>query len=140
MQIEIHQRDKTHLTRDLVTRWLVNALGLVLVSRLVEGVSIEGGVGHQALTVLFASAILGLVHAAVRPVLLLLTLPINVLTLGLFTLVSNGAMFWLVAGVVPGFMVKGFGAAVLGAFLLSVFGIVLVTAFKAGGLSIKIRR
>lgn len=140
MQIEIKPRDKKHLTSDLVTRWLINALGLVVISRLVGGISIQGDIREQVLTVLVASALLGLVNSALRPFLLILTLPINILTLGLFTLIINGGMLWLVSRAVRGLVVEDFRAAVLGSLLLSIFGMLLTTLFRAGGMSVKVRK
>ena len=140
MQIEIHPLQRKTVARDLVTRWLINALGLVVVSRLVDGITVEGDLAVQAVTVLAASAILGLVNAAIRPVLLILTLPINILTLGLFTLVINGGMLWLVSQAVRGFEVQGFWPAVVGSLILSIFSMLLTTLFRAGGISVKISK
>jgi putative membrane protein len=70
-------------------------------------------------TALTAALVLGLVNTLIRPVLILLTLPVTFLTLGLFVFVINGLMFWAVADLVTGFQVAGFGAAVLGAFVYS---------------------
>ena len=72
----------------------------------------------------FAALVLGLVNAIVRPVLLLLTLPITVITLGLFLLVLNGAMLGLAALLVPGFVIEGFWTALFGAILISLTGMV----------------
>jgi putative membrane protein len=141
MQIEIKNRERRMGISELITRWLINALGLVLVSRILPGVSFEGQGGWQVLvTVLAAAALLGLVNAAIRPVLLVLTLPINLLSLGLFTLFINGAMLWLVSKIVPGFIVQGYGAAVLGALLLSVISMLISMLFRASGFSVKIRK
>jgi putative membrane protein len=140
MQIEIQSRGRRVLFQDLITRWLINALGLVLVSRWVKGINVTGTLGEQALTVLAASAILGLVNAALRPALLILTLPITLLTLGLFTLVINGALLWMVSLLVRGFSIEGLWPAVLGSLLLSLISMVLTTVLKAGGMSVRIHR
>lgn len=98
-------------------RLLVVALGLWLASSLVPGVEVRG-----AWTLLGAALLLGLVNAVVRPLLVLLTLPITVLTLGLFLIVINAAMLALVAWVFDGFTLAGFWPALLGAILISLTG------------------
>ena len=95
-------------------RWLINAVALLVVGGLVGGIHLGG-----IFAALLAAAIFGLVNAFVRPIFLLLTLPLNVLTLGLFTLVVNALMLWLTAGLVQGFEVHGFWAALWGSILLS---------------------
>jgi len=98
-------------------RLLVAALGLWLASALVPGIKVEG-VG----TVLGAALLLGIVNAVVRPLLIILTLPITVLSLGLFLLVINAAMLGLVAWMFDAFSIVDFGSAVLGAVVVSVTG------------------
>src|SRR5579875_535436 len=100
----------------LVIRWLVSALALWLTSLVVKGIEVHG-VG----ALFFAAATIGILNAIVRPVILLLTLPLNVLTLGLFTLVVNAAMIKLAADVVRGFEVRSFWSALGGWLLLSLF-------------------
>ena len=95
--------------------WLVVAIALGTAAWILPGVAISS---WQALLV--AALVLGFVNAVVRPLLAILTLPITVLTLGLFYLVVNGAAFALAAKVVPGFEVAGCGWAIVGAFLVSV--------------------
>ena len=97
-------------------RWLVSALALYLTSLVVRGIEFQG-VG----ALLFAAATIGILNAIVRPILFLLTLPINILTLGLFTLVINAGMLKLASDVVRGFEVHGFWSALGGWLLLSVF-------------------
>ena len=108
-------------------RLLINALGLWLASAIVPGIAI-----HGTGTLVLAALLMGVVNALVRPLAFILTLPITILTLGLFYLVVNGIAFGLAAAVVPGFDVAGFGSAVLGAFLVSIvswgLGAVLVSA------------
>ena len=102
--------------RNFIIKLLLNALALWLTTRLYGGVYFErGGVWD----VLFAALALGLVNALIRPLLLLLSLPITVLTLGLFTLVVNGVVLSLVAGLTR-LNVSGFGAAIVGALILTV--------------------
>ena len=100
--------------RGLIYRWLINAAALGLTAYVIEGIHVRG-----VLAALVAAALLGVANAFIRPVLLVLTLPLNVLTLGLFTFVINGFMLLLVSSVVKGFDVSGFWAAVFGALLLS---------------------
>ncbi|HZP40187.1 MAG TPA: phage holin family protein [Candidatus Binatia bacterium] len=106
--------------RGLVVRWLVSALALWLTSLIVRGIEIDGVV-----PLLFAAVTIGILNAVVRPVVLLLTLPLNLLTLGLFTLVVNAAMLWMAGEVVVGFHVRGFASALGGWLLLSFFTFVI---------------
>jgi putative membrane protein len=99
-------------------RWLVNALALMLVAYLYSGVQVT-----NITAALIAALVLGLVNALIRPVLVLLTLPATILTLGLFIFVINAFLFWLVAEIVPGFKVSGFIAALIGSLMFSVITI-----------------
>jgi putative membrane protein len=98
-------------------RILVVALGLWLASELVSGIEIVG-----AWTLLGAALLLGIVNAVVRPLLVVLTLPITVITLGLFLLVVNAAMLGLVAWMFDGFTIAGFWPALFGAIVVSLTG------------------
>ncbi|HYD96473.1 MAG TPA: phage holin family protein [Noviherbaspirillum sp.] len=98
----------------LLVTWLINAAALFALPWLMKTVYVEG-FG----TALLAALALGLVNVLIRPILVLLTLPVTVLTLGLFIFVINGVMFWLVANFVGGFYVAGFGTALLAALLYS---------------------
>lgn len=100
-------------------RWLLYIIAILITAQLINGfeLTIWGAI--------VGSIFLGIVNAIIRPVLVLLTLPLNVLTLGLFTLVINGFMFWLTAVTVKGFEVTGFGAAILSALVLSVISFIL---------------
>ena len=102
--------------RGLVIRWLVSAVALYLTSLVVRGIEVQG-VG----SLYFAAATIGILNAVVRPLILLLTLPLNIVTLGLFTLVVNAAMLKLASEVVRGFEVHGFWSALGGWLLLSLF-------------------
>jgi putative membrane protein len=95
--------------------WALNTVALAAVAYLMPSVSIA-----SPEAALVAALVLGLVNAVIRPVLVLLTLPVTVLTLGLFILVINGLLFWAVAELVPGFDVAGFWSGVLGALVFSV--------------------
>jgi len=106
----------------LVLTWIINAAALFAVPYLMHSVDVTS-IGAA----LVAALLLGLVNTLIRPLLLLLTLPVTVLTLGLFIFVINGLMFWLVAQLVSGFHVDSFGAAILGALLYSVISWALST-------------
>jgi putative membrane protein len=98
----------------LVLVWLINALALIAVAYLMPSISVAS---FQA--ALVAALVLGLVNAVVRPVLVLLTLPVTILTLGLFIFILNGLLFWMVAEWIEGFSVGGFWAGVFGAIVFS---------------------
>lgn len=98
-----------------VLRALIAAFGLWLASRWVDGFAI-GGTG----TLLIAAALLGVANAIIRPILVILTLPITIVTLGLFLLVVNAAMVGLVAAVLPDFAISGFWPALLGALIVTI--------------------
>lgn len=102
--------------KGLAVRWVVNALALILVTKVINGIVVEG-VGAA----LMAAFVLGVVNAIIRPIIMLFTLPLNMLTLGLFTLVINGLMLELVSAFVKGFHVNGILSAIVGSILLSVF-------------------
>ncbi len=99
----------------IILRTLIIMLGLYLASILITGVQIVG-----TGTFIFAAVLLGLVNAFVRPVAILLTLPITIVTLGLFLFVLNAAMFGLVAAMLENFSVAGLGSAILGAIVVSI--------------------
>ncbi|MDO8299005.1 phage holin family protein [Lacisediminimonas sp.] len=98
----------------LLLAWLINTAALFAVSWLMKSVEIS-----DFPTALIAALVLGLVNTLIRPVLVLLTLPVTVITLGLFIFVINGLMFWAVASMITGFYVAGFWAAIGGALLYS---------------------
>jgi putative membrane protein len=107
-------RDEDRVMRGFLLRLLISALGLAVAAALLPGITIE-----DAPTLFLAALLLGLLNALVRPIVLLLTLPLTILTLGLFLLVVNGLMLALVAALLDGFHVAGFGSAVLGSILVS---------------------
>lgn len=94
----------------LLLRWLISAAAIFIVPFIVPGVSIE-----NPWNALMAALVIGLINLFIRPILIVLTLPVTVLTLGLFTLVINALLFWLTSTIVEGFVVSGFVAAFLGA-------------------------
>lgn len=101
--------------KGIILRTLITVLGLFLASGLIPGVTITG-----TSSFIFAAIMLGLVNAFIRPVALLLTLPITLVTLGLFLFVVNAAMFGLVAWMLDGFYVAGFWSAVFGSIVVSI--------------------
>ncbi|MDP3083878.1 MAG: phage holin family protein [Rubrivivax sp.] len=109
----------------LIVRWLLLAAALVLVAYLYSGVSVAG-FGSA----LIAAFVLGLMNTLVRPLLVLLTLPVTLLTLGLFLFVINALMFWATASVLEGFHVAGFGAALVGSLIYSLCGMVIDVAME----------
>ena len=106
----------------LIARWIINAAALLLVAYLYPGVAME-----SFFAAMVAALVLGLVNAFIRPLLVLLTLPVTVLTLGLFLFVINAFLFWFAAEIVQGFKVTGFVAALIGSVLYSL--ITLVTSW-----------
>lgn len=96
----------------ILIRWILNTFALLTVGYLVPGISFT-----SFFVALFASLILGLVNAIIRPILVILTLPINILTLGLFTFIINAIMFIIVSKIVPGFDITSFGSAFWGAIV-----------------------
>ena len=98
-----------------LARLLLNGVAIVLAAYVLPGLHLDGPV-----PALLAGVILGFVNAIVRPVLFLLTLPLTLITLGLFIFILNAICFALTAALVPGFSVDGFGSALLGALLVSV--------------------
>jgi putative membrane protein len=98
----------------ILLKWLINALALLVTTYVVKGIEVTGGPA-----LFLAAALLGILNALIRPILLVLTLPINIITLGLFTLVINGAMLWLVSLIIKGFVIQGFWAAIIGALIIS---------------------
>ncbi|HXE95654.1 MAG TPA: phage holin family protein [Dongiaceae bacterium] len=108
----------------LVLKWALNSFALFFVMKLIPGIQIDRFQG-----LLLATLVIGLLNVFLKPVIVLLTLPVTVMTLGLFTLVINGLIFYLAAHLVPGFHVAGFGSAFVAALLFSLFSSVLNMMF-----------
>jgi putative membrane protein len=102
--------------------WLVNAIALIAVAYLMPSISVS-----SFGSALIAALVLGLVNAVIRPVLVLLTLPVTVITLGLFILVINALLFWFVGSILEGFHVQGFWGALVGSILFSIVSWLLST-------------
>jgi len=109
----------------LLVRWLLSAVALLAVAHLYSGVQVT-----SFTAALIAAFVIGLLNTIVRPVLVVLTLPVTVVTLGLFLFVINAFMFWAAASVLNGFHVSGFGAALLGSLIYSVLGMVIDLALE----------
>ncbi|MDO8903153.1 phage holin family protein [Hydrogenophaga sp.] len=110
----------------LIAKWLLAACALLLVAYIYPGVQIQG-YG----TALIAAAVIGLFNVLLRPVLVILTLPVTVVTLGLFLFVINALLFWAASGLLNGFGVNGFWAAMLGSVIYSLLMLVVDAAIRA---------
>lgn len=99
-------------------RWILFAVSIMIVAWIVPGISVEGITGA-----LIVSVVLGIINALIRPVLYLISLPLNVVTLGLFTFVINALMLMLAGHITPGFSVDGFWSAFIGSIILAILGI-----------------
>jgi len=100
--------------RGIFIRWLILTFAIIATSYLIDGIQVSG-----FLSAFFAAAILGILNAFFRPILLILTLPVNILSLGLFTFVINAIVLMMVSGAISGFEVYGFWSAVFGSLLIS---------------------
>jgi putative membrane protein len=109
----------------LLIRWLTNALALIITAILVPGIFLAGPA-----TAFGAALLLGLINTLIRPILSFFSLPLQFLTLGLFTLVLNGLMLALTAYFIPGFQIVSFFSALLGSIVLSLISMFLTHVFK----------
>ena len=98
----------------LLIRWLIVTAAIILASYLLDGIEIK-----NFFSAFFAAATLGILNALFRPILIVLTLPINILTLGLFTFLINALMLKMASGIIPGFEVHGFWTAIFGSLIIS---------------------
>ena len=108
-----------------IVKWLLSAAALLAVAYLYDGVQIKS---YSA--ALIAALVIGLFNMILRPVLVVLTLPVTIISLGLFLFVINALMFWAAAGMLEGFHVDGFGAALLGSLIYSAFGVLIDSAVE----------
>ena len=109
----------------LIVKRLLSATALLAIPYIYSGVQV-----NSFTAALFAALVIGLLNTIVRPVLVVLTLPVTVVTLGLFLFVINALMFWAAATVLDGFKVTGFGAALLGSLIYSVLSLVIESALE----------
>lgn len=110
----------------LILQWFLSALALLAVAYLYSGVQVA-----SFTSALIAAAVIGLLNMLVRPVLVVLTLPITIVTLGLFLFIVNALIFWMASGLLGGFQVRGFGAALLGSLLYSLLTLLIDRAVNA---------
>lgn len=106
--------------RKMLRRWFLNVVIIMIAAHFLAGVNYTGIISLAA-----AGGILGLANVSIRPLLLIITLPLNIITLGVFTFVVSAFMLWLTAFLVPGFSIAGFGAAFLAALLFALTNMVL---------------
>jgi putative membrane protein len=114
--------------KGIFLRWLILTFSIIATSYLIDGIQVSG-----FLSAFFAAAILGILNAFFRPILLILTLPVNILSLGLFTFVINALMLMMVSGVISGFKVYGFWSAVFGSLLISLVSWLLTSFISERG-------
>jgi putative membrane protein len=107
----------------LLLRWLLSAAALLAVTYLYSGVQVS-----SFTSALIAAAVIGLLNMIVRPVLVVLTLPVTIVTFGLFLFVINALMFWAASGLLGGFVVKGFVAALIGSLIYSLLRLIIEAA------------
>lgn len=110
---------------NIIFRWILNAAALLILSRFISGIEVSGW--YAAFV---AALILGLINIVIKPILVILTLPVNILTLGLFTLVINAVLFKFAGTLVKGFDVSTFAAAFWGALIMSIVNILVHSIFK----------
>ena len=109
----------------LIVKWLLSAAALLLLTSLYSGVAVSG-FGSA----MIAALVIGLFNTLLRPILAVLTLPVTVVTLGLFLFVINALMFWAASGILDGFAVSGFGAALIGSLIYSLLGLLIESALE----------
>ncbi len=109
----------------ILLKWLLSALALLAVAHLYSGVVVT-----SFTSALIAAFVIGLLNAVVRPVLVVLTFPVTIITVGLFLFVINALMFWAASGLLSGFQVTGFVAALIGSLLYSLIGMVIESALE----------
>lgn len=111
---------------ELLANWVFSALAILVVATLVPGFSV-----NSFTTALIVALFLGILNALIKPILIILTLPINILTLGLFTFIINAALIWMVAQIVKGFTLSGFAPALIAALLLWLINLTVNLLFPA---------
>ncbi|MDT7513576.1 phage holin family protein [Rhodoferax mekongensis] len=110
----------------LLSKWLLSAMALLAVAHLYSGVEVQ-----SFGSAMIAAVVIGLFNTLLRPVLVILTLPVTLITLGLFLFVINALMFWWAAGLLDGFQVRDFSAALIGSLLYTVAGMVINSALDS---------
>lgn len=112
----------------ILVRWLILTVAILIASYLLDGIHVSG-----FFSAFFAAAILGILNAFFRPILIILTFPLTVVTLGLFTFVINAILLMMVSGVISGFEVRGFWTAVFGSLLISLVSWLLTSFVNERG-------
>ena len=112
-------------TMKILAKWLLNAAALLAVAHFYSGVAVTSFVAA-----LIAALVIGLFNAVLRPILVILTLPVTIITLGLFLFVINALLFWAAASMLDGFQVQGFAAALIGSVLYTAAGLVINLALE----------
>lgn len=119
--------------RGLLIKWVINSLAILIVTYIVRGIEVV-----SPITAIVVAFVLGVINAFLRPFLILITLPINIFTLGLFTFFINGFLFYMVSKIVKGFVVTGFWPAFFGSLLFSIISFLLsILINKEGRIKIK---
>ena len=106
--------------RGILIKWLINSLAILIVTYIVKGIEVASPV-----TVIVVAFVLGIINAFLRPLIILITLPITIFTFGLFTFFINGSLFYMVSKIVKGFIITGFWPAFFGALLFSIISLLL---------------
>ena len=114
--------------KGLFVRWLMLTVAIMAAAYLLPGIEVNG-----VFSAFFAAAILGILNALLRPLLLLLTLPLNILSLGLFTFVINALMLMMASGVISGFHIAGFWSAIFGSLIIGVISWLLTSMINGQG-------
>ncbi|MEO7392175.1 MAG: phage holin family protein [Ramlibacter sp.] len=109
----------------LIVKWLLSGAALLFVAYVYSGVEVK-----TFTAALIAALVIGLLNTIVRPILVILTLPVTVVTLGLFLFIINALMFWAASGLLDGFQVRGFVAALIGSLIYSLLGLVIESALE----------
>jgi len=119
--------------RGILIKWIINSLAMLIVTYIVKGIEVV-----SPLTAIVAALVLGIINAFLRPFIILITLPINIFTLGIFTFFLNGFLFYMVSKIVKGFVIFGFWPAFFGSLLFSTISFLLsLLISKEGRLEIK---
>jgi putative membrane protein len=124
MSISYPKIEEYHITMTTITQWIVSALAIGITAFVLPGAS------ATVVGALLAAIVLGLVNAVIKPLLVILTLPINILTLGLFTFIINGILILIASGIVPGFKVNGLLTAIVFSIILTIVNIILFKIIK----------
>jgi len=114
--------------KGLLIKWVINSLAILIVTYIVKGIEVANPV-----TVIVVAFVLGVVNAFLRPLIILITLPITIFTFGLFTFFINGSLFYMVSKIVKGFVITGFWPAFFGAILFSIISLLLSLLVNENG-------